>query len=124
MIKFTTMDEDGNEVEHELPAKMEVCSRCQGYGTHLTPSIGEHAYSMEEFEESFSTDEEKEDYFTRGGAYDVSCEVCDGKRVEEVVDDEACSEEPLKALLDKYYEVLADQYACQREREAEMRFGC
>lgn len=124
MIKFTTMDDDGNEVEHELPSKKAVCSRCDGEGTHLTPSIGEHCYSQEEFEESFSTDEEQEEYFKRGGIYDVTCEQCHGKRVEDVVDEDACTDEPLKSLLDKYNEMLDDEYNYRRECEAERRFGC
>ena len=51
MIKFTEVDDSGEEIEHELPSKFEVCSECEGNGTHLAPSIGEHAYSAEEFNE-------------------------------------------------------------------------
>lgn len=120
MIKFTITDDSGNEVEHMLPSKREVCSRCDGEGSHLTPSIGEHAYSQEEFEESFSTDEEKEDYFKRGGIYDVACEVCDGENVEDVVDEEHCDPVLLKA----YHKQQADEYSDYMERAAERRMGC
>ncbi len=120
MIKFTVTDDNGEEVEHELPSRREVCSRCNGEGSHLTPSIGEHAYSQEEFEESFSTDEEQEAYFTRGGAYDVTCEVCGGENVEDVVDEERCD----PVLLKKYQDKLDDDYAYERECAAERRMGC
>lgn len=124
MIKFTAMDEDGEEVEYELPSKKAVCSRCEGHGTHLSPSIGEHCYSQEEFDESFSTDEEKEEYFKRGGIYDVTCEQCGGKRVEDVVDEDACEKEPYKSALEKYNQKLAEEYYAARERAAERRMGC
>ena len=80
---------DDEGVEHELPAKYEVCSRCEGFGTHLNPNIGEHAYTQEEFLDEFD-DEEQEAYFTRGGMYDVTCEECRGKRVVLVVDGDKC----------------------------------
>ena len=34
-------DSENESTEHDLPAKFEVCGRCEGYGTHLTPSIAE-----------------------------------------------------------------------------------
>lgn len=89
VITFTVTTGSGAEFTHELPARFEVCDRCEGYGTHLNPSIGQHAYSAEEFAESFD-DEEREQYFTRGGRYDVSCEVCGGKRVVAVPDEDEC----------------------------------
>ena len=87
-ITITLTDEEtGDEVEHELPARMEVCPRCDGHGTHLNPSIGEHAYTREEFDETFD-DEDREEYFRRGGKYDVQCLSCRGKNVVAVVDEE------------------------------------
>lgn len=94
-ITFTN-EEDEEEV-HELPSKFEVCSRCEGHGTHLHPDIGGHAYTLEEFNESFD-DEEKEEYFKRGGMYDVPCEECKGARVAAVVDEERLTEEQKKAF--------------------------
>lgn len=119
MIKFTEMTDEGNEVEHELPSRFAVCSRCEGHGTHLTPSIGEHAYSQEEFEETFHDEEDREEYFKRGGIYDVTCETCGGKRVEEVIDEDTCPPD----LLKKYYAMLEEQAMYERERRAELRFG-
>lgn len=101
-ITITTVD-DG-DVELELPAKVEVCWRCKGHGTHLTPSIGEHAYSMEEFNEAFDDDEDKDAYFQRGGMYDVTCHECHGKNVIKVVDDDACRTPELIERLKMYHE--------------------
>ena len=78
-ITVTLEDDDGNETEHELPSKMVVCERCEGHGSHLTPSIGEHAYSSEEFYDAFD-DEGRQEYFRRGGIYDVTCFDCKGKK--------------------------------------------
>ena len=105
-IELTWSDEDGEEVTHSFPCENEVCPRCEGYGTHLTPSIGNHAYSMEEFNESFD-DEGREEYFKRGGIYDVQCEECKGNKVIEVVAEDKLTEEQ-KKLYEEYCEYEAD----------------
>ena len=119
MVEFTTMNDDGEETVHELPSRFEVCSRCDGHGTHLTPSMGEHAYSEEEFEETFHDDDDREEYFKRGGIYDVQCETCHGERVQEVVDEATCPAD----LLKKYQEYQRDQYNYERECAAERAMG-
>ncbi len=112
-------DDDGERVV-TLPVRLEVCSRCHGTGYHLTPSIGEHAYSMEEFRESFDP-EEAEEYFRRGGIYDVTCERCKGRNVEEVVDEEACARVPSLAadlaLCQAFWREEADSRAQSRAEE-------
>jgi hypothetical protein len=100
VLKWT--DEEGEEVEHTFPSTNEVCDACEGYGTYLNRSIGEHAYSMEEFHESFD-EEEAEEYFKRGGRYDVQCETCHGNKVVEVADESKFNEEQ-KALYAEYEE--------------------
>lgn len=95
--------ETEEEVTVPLPHKNEVCPRCEGVGTHLTPSIGNHAYSREEFDEAFEPgSEEREAYFSRGGRYDVTCEKCGGKNVILVVDEAACTTPEQKAHLKAY----------------------
>lgn len=124
-IEFVYEDDGGNEIEASLPAKHEVCGRCEGYGTHLTPSIGEHAYSMEEFHEAFSDDEDREAYFQRGGKYDVVCEDCNGKRVVLVVDEKACERNPeLKELVEIYYKYVRAETEYEWVCAAERKFGC
>jgi hypothetical protein len=116
VFKFTLCDDDGNEIEHELPSKFEVCGRCSGHGTHLNPSIGEHAYSAEEFAMEFD-DEEAAEYFKRGGMYDVTCEDCGGQRVTEVVDESALTDEQRK-LFDEFLE--REEQNARWDREDEM----
>ena len=99
---------EGEEVSHSFPSVMEVCDRCEGHGTHLNPNIGNHAYSQEEFYESFD-EEDREQYFTRGGIYDVSCEVCKGNRVVPIVDEARLNE--ADKLLFEQYEKYQDQVA-------------
>jgi hypothetical protein len=89
-ITIKLSNNNGDEIEYELPAKNVVCDRCEGHGTHLNPSIGNHAYSSEEFYESFPDEEDREQYFARGGIYDVRCESCKGNNVVLIVDAEAC----------------------------------
>lgn len=109
--------------EVELPCSFSVCPRCDGHGSILTPSIGEHAYSSEEFNETFHDDEDREAYFTRGGKYDVTCPVCSGKNVVPTPDREAIkrSNDPLLgfalAKLDQDAEDMR-QEAAERRREA------
>lgn len=60
-----------------------ICSACEGHGKRLNRSIGEHCYSMEEFNEAFPDDYDgefnpREEYFKRGGIYDVPCSECGG----------------------------------------------
>ncbi len=114
-------DDDGERVV-TLPVKMEVCSRCEGHGYHLTPSIGEHAYSQEEFYEAFDDEEDRAEYFRRGGIYDVRCYDCKGANVVPVVDESACARDPRLArdlaLARKHWENEADARA---ESAAEMR---
>lgn len=101
-VELTWYDDEGDEVTHTFPSVNEVCGHCEGYGTHLNPSIGQHAYSQEEFNESFD-DEGKEEYFKRGGIYDVQCEVCKGNKVVPAVDESRLSDEQ-KALYAQYQE--------------------
>lgn len=120
-ITITYIDSDGNEVEAELPATNEVCAKCDGHGTHLNPSIGDHAYSAEEFAESFD-EEEREEYFRRGGRYDVTCECCKGKNVVKVINREACTTEEQKAHLVAYDAHMEEEEMYESERRAEARW--
>lgn len=119
MIKFTWEDEDGEGHEEELPSKFEVCSRCEGYGTHLHPDIGSHCYTAEEFNEAFDDDESRAAYFQRGGIYDVQCIECEGLRVVSVVDEEACQGTPkLMEILKKYNERQKFEAQCAADDAA------
>jgi hypothetical protein len=122
--EFTATDEEGDEYQVELPTRFEVCPRCEGHGTHLREGIGEHAYSREEFEEAFSDEEEREQYFKRGGRYDVSCERCSGTRVVAVIDVDAHLTPGQRAAIDdvrRRNRELAELNAMER---SEILAGC
>jgi predicted methyltransferase len=118
-IEFTTENDQGEEITRELPARNVVCPGCDGHGTHLNRNIGEHAYTAEEFRESFDEEEARE-YFTRGGIYDVTCETCGGRRVVPVVDRDAADPEVLK-LYDEIQKEEAEYRAMCRSEDRMLR---
>ena len=119
-MTVTYTNEEGDEIEAELPAKKEVCPRCEGHGSHLNPSIGEHAYSMEEFHEAFD-DEGRAEYFKRGGIYDVTCHECHGKNVITVIDEDACTTDEQKAHLAAWEREEEENARYESESRAEAR---
>ena len=116
-IKFTYEDDDGVEHEFQLPARNEVCPGCDGSGSHMTPSLRDHAITAEEWDRDW--DDESREMYMNGG-YDVTCQTCDGRRVVPVVDEEKCD----KDLLQRYRDHLDDEAAYRSMCEAERRFGC
>lgn len=88
--KTITIDRsNGRESTYELPATYEVCPNCEGEGRVLHEAIRSHAYSAEEFRDSFDDDEAAE-YFKGGsGIYGVTCGTCRGERVVLVIDERA-----------------------------------
>lgn len=123
-IEVTTVDDNGEEIVYMLPAKYEVCRKCLGHGSHLNPSIGEHCYSLEEFEQEFSEPESRDAYFRRGGMYDVKCETCRGKRVVPVVDREACTSPEEIAGLKALDKQRRDDAEYEQLVRSELAFGC
>lgn len=99
----------------ELPTKFEVCPVCDGRGTHVNPSIDAGGLSASEFHED---PEFEELYF--GGAYDVQCNRCGGKRVVAVADYEALTSEQREAL--EIQQRADAEYAA--ECRAELALGC
>ncbi len=120
-ITITYINSNGDEVSENLPSKNEVCERCEGHGTHLNPSIGNHAYTAEEFQDSFD-DEQQEQYFRRGGIYDVKCEECGGRNVVQVVDREATMTEEQKAHLVAYDAHMEEEERYRIQAQAERRW--
>ena len=119
-IKFTIINDEGEETAHELPAVMAVCTRCKGHGSHLNPNIGQHAYTAEEFHESFD-DEEAREYFKGGdGIYGVTCEACGGRRVVPVVD-RTRSDKKLLKLYDEWVKDEVEYQAMARSEERMQR---
>jgi hypothetical protein len=117
-IKFETLDEETCEIEVELPAKYEVCSRCDGEGKHVNPAIDGNGISREDFD---ADPDFEEAYFQ--GRYDVRCEVCRGERVELVVDAAECKRQGLEKELKDYYRHRREINEVDRMMEAERRMG-
>ena len=110
-LTITFIDNDG--IEQEMPARYIVCDRCEGHGTHTNPAVDSqglcHALVNDHhFMQNY-----------RNGVYDITCTVCNGKRVELVPDEEEC--EPSE--LDAYYRALQEVADMNAEMAAELRFG-
>jgi hypothetical protein len=109
-----------DEIEHFLPAKMEICSKCEGYGTHLHESFGSYAYTLAEFDTQFD-DKMQGEYFKRGGIYDVTCTQCGGDKVIKVIDLEKCLKDPkLKIIYEEYEYYQYDCFDSERDWAREM----
>jgi hypothetical protein len=103
-------NEEGNyEEEIFLPAKYEVCFRCEGHGKHSNPSIDEDGITESEMEEA--GEEFRENYLN--GVFDVKCSVCAGEKVISVFDDDHIekygSEEDKKHLKDYYNQIKEER---------------
>lgn len=120
-ITITVFDEN-DEITMGLPSCKCVCPKCQGDGSILTPSIGDHAYSEEDFAVAFHNDNDRAAYFQRGGKYDIQCPKCHGKNVIDVVDVAACTPEQ-KAHYDAYLAQERKYAAWRRMAEAERAMG-
>lgn len=121
-ITFEVINDDGDEVEISLPSKRIICPECDGHGTHLTPSMRDHAYSSEEFQEDFS-EEEQEEYMKRGGMYDVTCTVCKGNKIIDGLDRAACYSDEDKKNLARFDELEKDRREHEAECAMERRMG-
>lgn len=125
-IEIKYENEEGVEITLSLPSRKEVCSDCEGEGYVLCEGMRGYAYSLEEFEESFD-EEEREEYFKRGGQYDQVCPSCKGANVIDVIDEEKIPsvQKEEYAKYQAYAEEVAKYEAESRaERNAERRFGC
>jgi|10_taG_2_1085330.scaffolds.fasta_scaffold42955_2 hypothetical protein len=118
--KYNDNDEE-EEVTLNLPAKFEVCDLCGGKGTTVNPSIDAGGLSSEDFDEDPGF---REDYL--GGAYDISCPQCGGKRVVPTVNFDGLNIEQKKEF-DEYQreqeEAARDAEADRKTYMAEMGYG-
>ena len=112
-------DDDQERVTYILPMKWEVCSTCNGQGSHVNPSIDAHGITAEEWGDW--DDEERDGYLT--GRYDVPCFECKGRTTTLVVDEGACHSEEMEKALEEWKEMVRDDAFSLREREAEIRYG-
>lgn len=127
-VKFERDNEDGetiDEVVYTFPAKNEVCWDCEGHGYVLTPGMRDYAYTSSD--EEMHDPEFREEYFKRGGIYDVQCPTCKGRNVVPAVDESRLSDEQKKQYAE-YQEHEEAQAQADAEYEAESRMerlmGC
>ena len=104
--------EGEGQVELVLPAKYEVCWRCEGKGVHDCWEGGMTGDEMAEQGPDFF-----DDYMS--GMYDTQCSDCKGQRVLLTVSRDECRAEDL-VLYERH---LEQEAAYQAEIEAERRFG-
>ncbi len=101
-----------------LPARWEVCFRCNGNGSHTNPSIDGNGLTLEDFA---NDPDFADDYFD--GVYDIACEECGGRTTVMVVDDRNLDSKQVKDYerLQAFWEDEADYAALVA---AERRMGC
>lgn len=111
-------NDDGDEVEVEVPAKFEVCPKCEGSGSHVNKAVDGHGISREEFDQDPDFEEA---YFS--GRYDVTCTECDGLRVAEVIDHDLCTPEQKTQLAEwERQQCLRAQWRAEERHERAMGY--
>jgi hypothetical protein len=118
---------DGAEVHDDdetlvlaVPGRYEVCSRCNGTGTHWHPAF-DNGITQEDRERDWD-DESWSDLMS--GMYDVQCSQCHGNRVEPVMLDYAQLSTPAQRLGYTYHEEWMTEEAEYRAMRAmERRMG-
>ena len=118
-IAIVIYNDDDEEVEHQLPAKNEVCDRCEGYGTHTNPNIDGNGITQSEMSEILYEDPGFLDAYI-SGVYDVTCEECHGNKVVQVVDEDLCSTEQ-KDLFQQWAEQEGARYTADAADRAYQR---
>jgi hypothetical protein len=120
MVEYTEWDEDENEILHliDMPIRWEVCSLCNGKGSHVNPSIDCNGLSREDFDQ----DPDFAESYWRGD-YDQTCNCCGGRTTEAVLDSGRLNNEQKQHLanLERQWQEEAEY---QRECAAERRMGC
>lgn len=104
----------GVEESVTVPFRFEVCSICDGKGTHVNPSIDASGLTAEDFADD---PDFAEDYCN--GVYNVTCYGCGGKRVEAVMDRDRCD----PALLQRIDAEEEERNDFRLMQESERRMG-
>jgi RecJ-like exonuclease len=105
---MTTINVYDCDEEVALPAKFEVCPRCEGTGSHVNPAIDGNGLTRDDFDED---PDFAEAYFA--GDYDVRCEECKGRRVVTVFDPARATPEQ-RALWERHERAEAEARAEER----------
>lgn len=110
-IEFPDPESDGYIY---LRSHLVVCPTCKGEGVQMNPSIANHAYTWEEFNED---PEFAENY--RNGTYDIPCLECRGIRVVPEPDPELNTPEDMKKYERFIEDKRRDEYTQYQEMRAE-----
>lgn len=108
-------DEERAEQEEIIPARWELCSTCEGRGTHVNPGIDAHGITQEERDNDWD-DEDWQGYLD--GRYDVTCYECGGLRVAPVLDEARAT----PAQVARWAELCQAHGEDVREREHQARY--
>lgn len=111
VILIALTDDEGDEIEHELPARYEVCPTCEGKGKHVNPGVDASGY--------FPGESDYDEDYTRG-VYDVTCSTCHGKRVVLEVDEARCPRDLLTAWREHCSDLASEAAIYLSER----MYGC
>ena len=116
---ITHEDDDGEHVEtFTFRFCYRVCGLCDGKGSTVSAGIDCGGLSDQDM---WDDPDFASDYF--GGTYDVSCPVCNGRRVEPMINDTALTDDQKRGL-----KIMEEDAQCAREchaeRMSEMRMGC
>lgn len=99
--------------QKEVLSKKEVCHQCKGEGSHVNPNIDGNGLTVQDFDELGS--DFKENYMN--GSYDITCDLCKGKRVIDVVDLESLSDEDREAYHRNLEEISYQENEAYYERK-------
>jgi len=112
--------DEGEEEFAVFPCKFEVCSTCQGRGTHVNPSIDSGGISSEDF---YDDPDFAADYM--GGVYDVCCYECGGRNVSPVIDcHQLKNDDKLLDQFNRWQKRMDDDADWERESAMERALGC
>ena len=90
-------DKGTNNYYIEVPCKVDWCTTCQGTGKRSDWDVrGLDIDAMLYDEDGILNEDTHETYF--GGSTDVNCDVCEGTKIENVVDMDACNDAQLSIL--------------------------
>ena len=124
IIKTAIQDKNGytkTKCKVNLPCKVDWCYACNGSGGRSKYDIEGYDINSMITDDGGHTDYDfKEDYFS--GKTDITCNICNGDKIQNIVDWESCNELQLAILKsdEKCWQEEADDRA---EQEAERRMG-
>ena len=98
----------------QVPVTYEVCTTCNGRGTHVNPSVDCNGLTAQDFADDPDL---MESYMS--GVYDVACYGCGGKRVQPVLDEARIQPDLLKRI----HQERSDRAETRRMHDAERRYG-